>query len=468
MNKHFPFLGILLLWLIFYPHCGGPDSSPKTSTPPEPEFPRFEIFTNSSDPLLIRLTEEDRTVVEFFGKKNEDGIPSEMNYIVVKNPEAETSVIHFNDEKKISCIYAHDGTIFDFNWVSDTKIRVHARSPDGELEVSFVTDLEEATEGSFYLNTKYSAREKKNLEYPGYRPPSAAFTDDSISEHILKDSNENVVVTVKKCNEPWDHAVVVLDISEEQGEFNGYGVPQGNGQYGFIVPVYKTEVADESKACEAASELFWDSCPDIGVLLAARVMVCLLLGEAIDNMQGGHYGAGAEFAGRCIDYFANLAILESMCGDRSRLNCNEIIPVPNRVSETYIEITPIVLADGKKIIGTPKTFSSSGPYENFSVDIPEELDITKFGTNPADPAPEQDYIASAEIICPSSSGTQVTLSIYGTDGYSDSSLVILSEKQTVSLYVPGAEEGVVDTLAITTEDATTGEEGPSKSIIIVF
>jgi hypothetical protein len=87
------------------------------------------------------------------------------------------------------------------------------------------------------------------------------------------------------------------------------------------------------------------------------------------------------------------------------------------------------------------------------------------GTEPIDPAPSQSYVifAEAEALCVE--GAQLTLSIVGSDGYTNATTVSLSETvQSASLSVPGASQGVQDT--ITAE--LTGAVNDKKTLTVTF
>jgi hypothetical protein len=70
-------------------------------------------------------------------------------------------------------------------------------------------------------------------------------------------------------------------------------------------------------------------------------------------------------------------------------------------------------------------------------------------TVPAHPAPFQDYTVTIQIAC-APPGAVVTISISGTDGYSDSTSCVVdsSGRATCQLAVPGAAAGVVDTVTV--------------------
>jgi hypothetical protein len=111
--------------------------------------------------------------------------------------------------------------------------------------------------------------------------------------------------------------------------------------------------------------------------------------------------------------------------------------------------------------GSGATAPSSGPFPTFNVNAGNKVEIVSFVTNPADPAPFQSYVATAQIHC-APPDTQVTISIVGTDGFTSSSTAIIQGDANATLFVPGAEEGVVDTVTVRVRN------GPTRQIVLVF
>lgn len=105
----------------------------------------------------------------------------------------------------------------------------------------------------------------------------------------------------------------------------------------------------------------------------------------------------------------------------------------------------------------PEDDGSLGPSINLEgPGIPE---VTSFTLIPGNPVAGQGYLASAIIICARPETTAI-ISIEGTDGYTDSVTCFGPQIQSsggCSLSVPGAEQGVVDTVTARINDPTTGE-----------
>jgi len=107
-----------------------------------------------------------------------------------------------------------------------------------------------------------------------------------------------------------------------------------------------------------------------------------------------------------------------------------------------------------------QTFDPNNP-QTYLVDMGGSFDITNLRADPPDPGPQQGYTAYADIICPDPGGTSVTISVLGSDGYSNSNTQTFTANGQISLIVPGGAQSVRDVITVT-------GGGKTQSISIVF
>jgi hypothetical protein len=74
--------------------------------------------------------------------------------------------------------------------------------------------------------------------------------------------------------------------------------------------------------------------------------------------------------------------------------------------------------------------------------------------DPPDPAPLQSVTVNATIM-PMVTGCNVTFSIVGTDGYTNSGTYPTHANGNASFYIPGGNAGVIDVVTITTSNGKT-------------
>jgi hypothetical protein len=95
--------------------------------------------------------------------------------------------------------------------------------------------------------------------------------------------------------------------------------------------------------------------------------------------------------------------------------------------------------------------------------------LTSVTVDPIDPFPGQAYQFTTQAVC-ASAGSQLTLSIIGTDGYRDSLTYPVSTSSGIvySLWVEGAEQGVTDEVTARLTTSTGQLVGSELKKIVVF
>lgn len=148
---------------------------------------------------------------------------------------------------------------------------------------------------------------------------------------------------------------------------------------------------------------------------------------------------------------------------------SKIINAYSQYKFNQLQLQPIVITSkGSKLTGVSSgLIASTGPYPDLTVDAPSTTEIFALSLTPSSPANGPDYVAKGTVFC-ALAGDVVTISVMGTDGYTDSVAQTASanETQGFELVVPGAESGVRDvvTLHITRGGATVA----SRTAELIF
>ena len=121
--------------------------------------------------------------------------------------------------------------------------------------------------------------------------------------------------------------------------------------------------------------------------------------------------------------------------------------LPEKGHKTTIEINPVKLEDAK----TDGTCEVCLIDEILEAATCDQVAFVTAVPNPQDPGPGEGVTVIATLI-PTVAGCDVTFSIVGTDGYSDSGTYQTDPEGTASFYIPGGEEGVVDQVTIVTSN----------------
>jgi hypothetical protein len=129
-----------------------------------------------------------------------------------------------------------------------------------------------------------------------------------------------------------------------------------------------------------------------------------------------------------------------------------------------IEIRPLVVSPmfGAKL-GDEVQVNPGDPIPNFTVELGSmgQAKITSLTVDPSSPAADQSYVATAEIQC-LAPDTPVTITVVGTDGYTDSNTQNLSNDSFITLTVPGGAQGVRDVVKVNVQG------GPTRQLSLVF
>jgi hypothetical protein len=129
----------------------------------------------------------------------------------------------------------------------------------------------------------------------------------------------------------------------------------------------------------------------------------------------------------------------------------------------------LIMADGKVPKVVENVDTSTSPIIGYEdIDL-EDYDGEAAGdysllvvTTPADPGPGESVLVTAQIN-PAESGVAITMSVTGTDGYSDSLETTTDGSGQATLSIPGGEEGVTDTVTV-----ALPEHGVSQTMSYAF
>lgn len=100
--------------------------------PPSPSnSPGFTLFTNPTDPLLLRARTPDGKLIEYFGLRDAEGLTTSINSIKVKFADDRLANLTFDAEGRLTQFAAPNGLIINFLWVSATRALVTAIAPSG-------------------------------------------------------------------------------------------------------------------------------------------------------------------------------------------------------------------------------------------------------------------------------------------------------------------------------------------------
>ena len=175
---------------------------------------------------------------------------------------------------------------------------------------------------------------------------------------------------------------------------------------------------------------------------AAPASICPGIAAAIDIPLGGPTGEGVIIFAWCLKLFVSAELYCSTLGfsqpaapNFGEFLCGAIPEVVDRFTRTEVFLSPSAKIPGIGFfVAKGQMAPASGPFPEFTIDAGGEVAISSFTTDPVDPASFQSYVATAEITC-APPGTQVVMSIVGSDGFTDSSTCIIDGSAACNLSV---------------------------------
>jgi hypothetical protein len=440
--------------------------------------PTLSAFSNPADPLILRAQTAKGETIDYFGGKDAQGKATSLTSVRVSTSDNKVTNIGLDSQARPTQIHASNGVSIKITWLSSTNILVTAITADGAIQANTTIDFTSLTASAIY-------RPHPSAETSGVtRNAALAATrvDASYGRAVRhKDAGTNPSasaaagisqVNVTRCGNPVNDADVGMTVIPSSNPSNAFTLPAtfaGSGQYNVSIPSQPSPGEDIQQRCEDIAGALGHGCEGLEALPpGSEHYIAARLGLAVAEF--GPEASAAVFAGIEVGFAAARLYCETLgyspaegAPDLAELLCGGIGALIDRFAAGDLHLIPIVSIPGKGVVdgGSGATVPSSGSFPTFNVDAGGKVEIASFTTSPADPDPFQSYVAEALIEC-APQGTQVTISMVGTDGFTKSATATIQGDANVTLTVPGAEAGVMDTITIAVSN------GPTKRIAIVF
>jgi hypothetical protein len=209
---------------------GQPGSSLTVTVRKGPALTNVTLIDNPTDPLLMKAEYSDGRVVDYFGDRDAEGLPTSIYAIRVQHADGSASTYYFDEQQRLSRVAAANGVFFEFNWISDTSVAMTATSPNGD-QIDVPIDIPSMTAGQ---PTASSAL---------HPPDGGVFTGvtaNSVERAVIQQAaagESTSLVTVRHCSEPVNNARVELEVRPQRGDAQQYVYkPIGNGVYSLTFP----------------------------------------------------------------------------------------------------------------------------------------------------------------------------------------------------------------------------------------
>ncbi len=428
----------------------------------------YQMPPLSQNPLLMRAIRSDGYTVDYFGSRTEAGVPSSLDSISVLKEGDDTPVSITMENERPREIIADNGSKFIITWIDDTNIRITATTSNGKYQVSLPVNLEDPFSTSSPAKVDDASLIEREPCEDGVNKGTITTTpnfEDIESPSVATDTGF-ATISLTRCGQAAnaDNPVLVRYESEELGTANFLATQIGSGIYQAEIPVYEPDNDSPiGDICSSVVNMFGLTCTAMTGWTTAQVTyVCGAIAAGIDLVAGGPTGEGVAILAGCIKGLTAAIIYCETLGAEpvpgapsiDDLICEAIINL-EQPSGT-ITLQPQVFDPeqgplGGWVEGSKLSFPSTGPFSSIlTLDLTGEPSIEEFYTVAEDPAPEEGYTAFATVFpCSGLEPTEVTISIVGTDGYSDSITYSITERSTLTLFIPGAIQGIRDVITVT-------------------
>jgi hypothetical protein len=417
----------------------------------------FELYTNPTDGTLFSVKLEDGTQITYFGEKDEDGLPTSIQSVnFIYTDETDPYTVILDEDKNPAKILATNGTVYNIEWIEGSKIRIKAITDDAKAQVSLPVDLD--TLGLKYASLPSSKNIRSNL------PSLLNVEPINSSTKSVTGTDATMTINVTSCGFPVKDAVVRINTSPELGAKNMVANNAGNGNYTANIPHDPDRLADVDKECDELVKRINEVCSTIGNTSMAEVQanpgkVGILCG-AIDLYMLFDNSISAEDRKKISSVCPKvIALAAGLCEvvnlQKDLLNsCKLGKTIGTIPMSTEYKFSLAITAPGLGTVYSDQTVFDPEIADTWDMEIGGNMYIDNLHTEPGDPAPKQGYVAYASLICIPEGGINFTISVSGSDGYSNSYTEFVTENSTISLSVPGGAESVVDVISVQADNYT--------------
>jgi hypothetical protein len=416
---------------------------------------------NPGDPTLLKSTNEDGSVFTFFGKKDFEGAAEKVDVIDIQYPgETGTYKMLVRDDGTPGKIFTPEGSTFEFEPINEKEFYLSVASKTGEIRISTKVNLDSLEKMMEAVSQAPSITRSTGR---GNQAPPAVFTPSSPVESTWPSGtlkSNKLILNLTSCGQPMPFALLtpMLIMKPPAGkEILSIPTNDGGGIYSFMLPDPSQPSTQIQKVCKKIGKTIDKICLTYSFSpTAVSLLVNTMVGQQFPNAPDKE----------SITKVSNKVtqIIPQLCQIKDEVNIADFCEL---VGEIYLNPNPdqytytLVAFGSGKMIEIPLGNFDPNTGGTITYDIPGEFNVWEFRTEPRDPAPLEGYTAIAEIECPSPQGTEVTISIVGSDGYTNSQTSTVTTNGQVTLYVPGGAQSVKDVLTVTAN-------GKSWSTYIVF
>lgn len=438
------------------------------------------LYTDyDTDILLVGKTDngDDVTII---GTKDSKGYPKAITGFQFKEKSSKKEgTLTFNGSKLVQA-ETGDGVTILFDWLNNGEVAVTMidQETEEEFKTSVKQDGKAATDFSVQSGTRSG---NTTLTIEKYAAPEEVPVTGIATKAAATKATGDVkgYIHVQKCGYPDDEAEPFVSIYKDNG-FGTYNVWVGDyfatrigkGEYEYSFPGSEQphhEINIAKYAGDLATLMGYVCTGTGGSEDYIAAVLCPSIAAALTGTVIGA-GAAAGFIAACATTVAGIKLYCGTFGAGVPGGDDIAGKIASKLHVKWDEplvIVPFLNALPKCVKGKAFTYTSGNTISKVSEFASEDPTIAIFQLSPAAPSSGQSYDAKAALKCVPA-GAKVTISIEGTDGYSDSKTETFEEAiytTVVTLHVPGASKGVRDVCKVVMQLPNGDQLNKSASLV---
>ncbi len=431
----------------------------------------FTIERNPTDPRLLRV-KSGSNLITYIGTRTATGTAMTLTGVLVANAQSTTFFAVDSGSRPLH-ILAPNGTTMDLIWTSATAAVIVATTPDGSQQINTNIDFANASKG---LSSGTAMPALK----PEVAPRRSGQVRGSHRSIVPRNSQSYGVgkvngvgqvkpfdtttgsglcsVAITRCGQPdTGYDDVYIHVSEVDGNalgsFHAYKV--SDGVYESQIPTNLNPSVNVHDLVESVVGVL-DASAEVLESLGGPKAIAALIGASL-AAAGATAGLSAVVEALIIPPLVAALLLLELWGNTIGKSPAE--GAPSLAEELADAIPESLVIPGKVLLnasvyalpddflGPSVSAPGEGPFPALSLEIGGTPVLRSLTLDPSAPPAGEDYTSTLDAYC-LPVGTQVLLSISGTDGYTGSATYTVDgsdQTGTFVLDVPGAVSGIVDT-----------------------
>ena len=409
--------------------------------------PEFTVMTNPTDSQILSVTGSDGTTVDYYGTRDADGIPTDIDRFYVVEADGTATTIELDAEKRPKKMWTSNGVIFELSYVGNDLGVVTALSPDGSIQVNTSFAIEAEINSVSYANLIAGGRE----------------TSDT-AECLIK---------LDRCGAGVTNADVTVTLTEA-GAVSASGKwpaeHDGDGIYRVSLPTNlqpSLNTEDLRKAAQNIASYLGNICTalsatgDPGRFL---MMMCPAIGGALTTVTGPGgiaIGTACSAVGVAVVGYCKVLGEGGVGGEQSLAErILEAIQDPNVLTGN------VTIQASARTPGLPggdsatATAPAKGPFPTIDITIADRSRVSNLAIFPTIPEALQPYDLITEIPCPGE-GDYLTIDVVRSDDREvpveyrfESPPIYGGKTQNITRAIPGGGDhgAATDTATVTLTD----------------